>query len=65
MQQFNVQGMTCGHCARAVTQAITAQDPAAEVRIDLAAGKVETNTQLPPERIIQLIAEEGYSATPA
>jgi len=65
MQQFNVQGMTCGHCVRAVTQAITAQDPAAEVQIDLAAGKVETNAQLPPERIIQLIAEEGYSATPA
>lgn len=65
MQQFNVQGMTCGHCVRAVTQAITAQDLAAEVQIDLAAGKVETNAQLPPERIIQLIAEEGYSATPA
>jgi copper chaperone len=65
MQLFNVQGMTCGHCVRAVTQAITAQDPAAQVQIDLAVGKVETDSNLPPERIIQLISEEGYSATAA
>ncbi|AIS18350.1 copper resistance protein CopZ [Pseudomonas rhizosphaerae] len=63
MQQFNVQGMTCGHCVRAVTQAISAHDPAAQVQVDLAAGKVETNSHLPPERIVQLIAEEGYSAS--
>ena len=31
MQQFKVSGMSCGHCVRAVTQAIKALDPAAQV----------------------------------
>jgi copper chaperone len=64
MQQFNVQGMTCGHCVRAVTQAITAQDPTAQVQVDLPSGTVNTDSSLPRERIIQLISEEGYTATP-
>ena len=37
-QRFQVSGMTCGHCVRAVTQAIEALDPAARVNVDLAAG---------------------------
>ena len=37
MQVFSVEGMTCGHCVKAVTQAIKSQDPAAEVTVDLAA----------------------------
>jgi copper chaperone CopZ len=31
-QTFNVQGMTCGHCERTVTQAVKSVDPAAEVK---------------------------------
>ncbi len=27
MQMFNVQGMSCGHCVRAITQAVQAQRP--------------------------------------
>jgi copper chaperone len=37
-QNFQVQGMTCGHCERAVTQAVQRVDPAAEVKIDRPAG---------------------------
>ena len=28
MQVFNVQGMTCGHCVKAVTRAVQEQDAA-------------------------------------
>jgi copper chaperone len=59
-QSFNVQGMTCGHCERAVTQAVKAVDPQAEVKIDRPAGKVEVQTQQPREQIAQAIAQEGY-----
>ena len=31
--------MTCGHCERAVTQAIQQVDPAATVQIDRASGQ--------------------------
>ncbi len=60
-QNFDVQGMTCGHCERAVTQAVQAVDPAAQVRIDRQAGKVQVQTEQPRERIAQAIADEGYA----
>ena len=31
MQKFEVSGMTCGHCVRAVTEAIHGLDAAAQV----------------------------------
>ena len=62
MQVFNVQGMTCGHCVRAVTNAIKGEDPAADVQVDLAKGEVAVESQLPAEQIIGLIVEEGYTA---
>lgn len=60
-QTFDVQGMTCGHCERAVTQAVKRVDPAAEVRIDRQAGKVQVQTAQPRDRIAHAIAEEGYA----
>ncbi|TDV65815.1 heavy-metal-associated domain-containing protein [Pseudomonas sp. LP_7_YM] len=62
MQVFNVQGMTCGHCVKAVTNAIKAQDPAADVQIDLGKGEVKVQSQLATEQVIGLIEGEGYSA---
>ncbi|PQZ92408.1 MULTISPECIES: heavy-metal-associated domain-containing protein [Pseudomonas] len=61
MPVFNVEGMTCGHCVRAVTQAVQDQDPAAEVTVDLAAKQVSVQSQLSPEVIAGLIREEGYT----
>jgi copper chaperone len=59
-QTFNVQGMTCGHCERAVTKAVQAVDPQAQVSIDRPAGKVEVQTTQPREAIARAIADEGY-----
>jgi copper chaperone len=60
-QTFNVQGMTCGHCERAVTQAVKSLDPQAEVKIDRATGKVDVQSTQPREAIAHAIAEEGYA----
>jgi copper chaperone len=60
-QTFDVKGMTCSHCERAVTQAVKTVDPAAQVKIDLPAGKVEVRTTQPREVIAHAIAEEGYT----
>ncbi|WP_411381295.1 heavy-metal-associated domain-containing protein [Pseudomonas sp. MPB26] len=62
MQVFNVEGMTCGHCVRAVTQAVQGQDPAASVKVDLAAKEVGVESRLSAEQVIELITQEGYSA---
>jgi copper chaperone len=60
MITLHVDGMTCGHCVRAVTQAIQALDPGARVQVDLAAKTVATETSLTRDAVAAAIAEEGY-----
>lgn len=60
MQVFQVQGMSCGHCVRAITQALQAADAEAVVEVDLAAGEVRVASTLSSEQISALIADEGY-----
>jgi len=59
-QSFQVQGMSCGHCANAVTQAVRSVDPQAEVKVDLPTGKVEVQSQQDHAAIARAIEEEGY-----
>ena len=59
-QTFTVQGMTCGHCERAVQTAIKTLDPQSEVKIDRAQNLVEVNTAQPREAVAAAIREEGY-----
>ncbi|TRO36579.1 copper chaperone [Pseudomonas sp. ALS1131] len=65
MQQFKVSGMSCGHCVRAVTQAVQALDQAASVEVDLAAGLVRVQGNLDAAQIQAAIREEGYEVEPA
>jgi copper chaperone len=60
-QNFTVQGMTCGHCERAVQTAIKAIDPQAEVKIDRAQNLVEVHTSQPRDAVAAAIREEGYA----
>ncbi|MER2297366.1 heavy-metal-associated domain-containing protein [Pseudomonas promysalinigenes] len=62
MQVFNVQGMTCGHCVKAVTQAVQALDAQAKVDVDLAGKKVNVQSTLTAEQVLAAIREEGYQA---
>ncbi|WP_119964094.1 heavy-metal-associated domain-containing protein [Simplicispira lacusdiani] len=62
--QFEVQGMTCGHCERAVTSAIQQLDPQAQVRIDRAQNRVDVDSSQPREALAAAIAEEGYQVAP-
>lgn len=62
MQQlFNVQGMTCEHCVRAVTRAVQQIDAQAAVKVDLKAATVTVDTSQPRPRIAEAIREEGYT----
>lgn len=66
MQQvLNVQGMTCGHCERAVTNAVKSVDPQATVKVDLATGRVEIDGTQSRDAFAKAIAEEGYSVEAA
>lgn len=58
---FQVQGMTCGHCERAVQQAIAQIDANAQTSIDRASGKVVVQSESSRESLAHVIQEEGYS----
>ncbi len=60
-QTFNVTGMTCGHCEKAVTRAIQQVDPQAEVKIDRSRNLVEVQSQQAREALAKAIADEGYA----
>lgn len=59
--RFDVQGMTCNHCVRAVTEAVQRVDAQARVDIDLARGTVDVDSTAARERLAEAIREEGYS----
>ncbi|ANY61042.1 heavy metal transport/detoxification protein [Comamonas aquatica] len=60
-QVFQVQGMTCGHCERAVKQAVAQVDAQATTTVDLATGRVVVHSSCTREALAQAIREEGYT----
>lgn len=60
MFTLKVAGMTCGGCINAVTRAVQAQDPQAQVQADLATQVVSLETSLSPKRAAELITEAGF-----
>lgn len=63
MTTFNVQGMTCGGCARAVSNAVQRVDPAASVDVDLGAKRVAIDSSADPDRLKAAIEEAGYEVS--
>ena len=55
---FQVSGMTCGHCERAVQNAIAEVDAQAQTSIDRASGKVVVQSEASREALSQAIQEE-------
>jgi copper chaperone len=60
MFTLKVSGMTCGGCIKAVTRAIQAQDPQAQVQVDLTTQLVTLETTLSPQLAAGLIADAGF-----
>ena len=57
---FQVSGMTCGHCERAVTNALHEVDATAQIQIDRSQNQVVVQSQSTREALRHAIAEEGY-----
>ncbi len=62
-QIFTVEGMTCGHCEKAVTKALLSLDAQAKVVIDRTHNSVQVDSEKPREALAQAIADEGYRIT--
>ena len=61
---FQVHGMTCGHCERAVTQAVLQVDPDAQVRIDRASGKVDVDSTASREALPPPLPKKATASRP-
>ena len=57
---FHVEGMTCGHCERAVTNAVHEVDAGAQVQIDRSQKTVKVESGAEREALRHAITEEGY-----
>ena len=63
-QTFDVVGMTCGHCAHAVTEELQALDGVTDVHVDLVAGgtsavTVAADRELTPAEVNAALDEAG------
>jgi copper chaperone CopZ len=63
---FQVTGMTCGHCQRAVTEEISRIPGIQGVAVDLASGSVTVTATEPVDRadIALAVDEAGYTLIP-
>lgn len=62
MITFDVQDMTCGHCAGTITRALREADPDAQVTIDLARHLVRVASARADARALgEAIAAAGYT----
>ena len=65
MLDLQIPNMTCGHCVRAVTEAVKSADPEAKVVIDLPTHKVQIETDAPRAVVLAKLAEAGYAPAAA
>jgi copper chaperone CopZ len=65
-QTFQVQGMTCDHCAAAVGAEIAAIPGVTDFRVDLTTGQVTVTSTAVIERVdlAHAIDEAGYELVP-
>jgi copper chaperone len=60
MTQYRVNGMTCQGCANAVTNAIKAAAPEAQVKVDLAAKMVTVDGQVAAATVAAAVKDAGF-----
>lgn len=62
---LKVQGMTCGHCVKSVTDALENVDGVRRAQVDLQAGRATVEfdeTRTTPAALAGVVTEEGYTA---
>ena len=65
---LKVQGMTCQHCVRSVTQALESHEGVQRAEVDLQAGRARVDydeSRVTPRELANAVAEEGYEAEEA
>lgn len=58
---YRVEGMSCGGCVKAVSNAIAAKDPTARISVDLPGGTVRVEGDTAEPLVIAAIADAGFT----
>lgn len=58
--QLKVEGMSCAHCVRAITEAVRRLDPQAEVTVSVEEGRVEVKGIEDRAAVTGAIEAAGY-----
>ena len=64
MLQYSVQDMSCQHCVKAITAAVTEVAPGAQVAIDLERHLVRVDHACDSEKVAAAIRDAGYTPVP-
>lgn len=64
---YAVQGMTCDHCAKAVTAEVTKISGVTDVDVDVEGGRltVLSDQPVPEQAVTEAVEEAGYEVVPA
>jgi copper chaperone len=62
--EWKVSGLSCGHCVRAITQAIHDLDAQAQVQISLEQATLRVESSLSEMLLAQALEQAGYSVQP-
>ena len=57
--------MTCGHCQKAVTEALEGVDGVTDVEVDLESGDATLEGTGDADALVSAVEDEGYSASVA
>lgn len=61
---FDITGMTCEHCVKAITTAVNDVPGVLDVKVSLESNSAEVSGELVDvEKVMAAVAEEGYAAT--
>ncbi|MDR2878024.1 MAG: cation transporter [Chromatiales bacterium] len=66
MIELKIEGMTCNHCAAAVSKALAAVPGVSQVvEVDAKRGSAKVEGTANAQALIAAVEDEGYSARPA
>lgn len=61
--RLSIDGMTCGHCVKAVRSALEGVDGATVESVEIGSATVKHDaTRLPASKLAEVVSEEGYEA---
>jgi copper chaperone len=59
-REYDVQGMTCGHCVLSVTEEVSDVPGVEHVEVDLGSGRLVVRGVVTDEEIRAAVSEAGY-----